>query len=150
MLNFNLFDLSVLQGVSPAATSASKILKIFLRFWSKSLKTVNSSIRQRKFKNNTDVYLQDFLQYYDEFMFLNHIEFKSYCTRIKAQEFNCGDSRENTIFVAHTDKVFPNTAPMPYMDVKECLALMQRNVADEKSEHIKGRRNPRKFRRLQV
>jgi len=42
LLNFNLFDLSVLQGVG--------------------------------------VYLQDFLQYYDEFMFLNHIEFKSYCT----------------------------------------------------------------------
>jgi len=80
LLNFNLFDLSVLQGVSPAATSAPKILQIFLRFWSKSLKTVNSSIRQRKFKNNTGVYLQSFLQYYDEFMFLNHIEFKSYCT----------------------------------------------------------------------
>ncbi len=58
-----------------------------MRRRSKSLKTVNSSIRQRNFN---DVYLQDFLQYYDEFMFLNHIGFKSYCTRVENAEC-CGE-----------------------------------------------------------
>jgi len=32
--------------------------------------------------------LQDFLQYYDEFMFLNHIGFKSYCTSAVKLEHN--------------------------------------------------------------
>ncbi len=34
-------------------------------------------IRQRKFKNNTDVYLKNFLQYYAQFPFLNHKQFES-------------------------------------------------------------------------
>ena len=32
-------------------------------------------IRQRKFENNTDVYLMNFLQYYAKFSFLDHIGF---------------------------------------------------------------------------
>ena len=38
---------------------------------SKSLKTRNFDEMQRKFKNNTDVYLQNFLQQVAKFMFLN-------------------------------------------------------------------------------
>ena len=34
-------------------------------------------IRQRKFENNTDVYLMNFLQYYAKFSFLDHIGFNS-------------------------------------------------------------------------
>ena len=44
---------------------------------SQSLKIGNFEIRQRKFKNNTVVYLQNFLLYYAKFPFLNHIEFES-------------------------------------------------------------------------
>ena len=38
---------------------------------SKSLTTINFDEMQRKFKNNTDVYLQNFLQQVAKFMFLN-------------------------------------------------------------------------------
>ena len=61
------------KGVSLSSSSALKIQIIFLSKRSKSLKRENFDIRQRKFKNNTDVYLQDFLRYYAKFTFLNHI-----------------------------------------------------------------------------
>ena len=82
LLNFNALNLSVLQGVSPTSTSALKSFKIFLSIRSSSLKRGNFAIRQRKFKNNTDVYLQDFLQYYAQFPFLNRKQFESPMTKM--------------------------------------------------------------------
>ena len=49
-------------------------LKIFLRLRSQSLKIINFDGRQRKFKNNTGVYLQNFLQYNAKFIFLNLVK----------------------------------------------------------------------------
>ena len=71
LLNSNAFDLSALQGASLAAPSASKSLKIFLRIRSKSFKRENFDVRQGKFKNDTVVYLQNFLQNYAKFSFSN-------------------------------------------------------------------------------
>ena len=63
------------KGDSLSSSSALKILIIFLSKRSKSLKRENFDIRQGKFKNNTDVYLQNFLRHYAKFSFLNHIGF---------------------------------------------------------------------------
>ena len=71
--NLRTFNLSSLKGDSLSSSSASKLHQIFLRLRSKSLETENFVIGQRKFKNNTGVYLQNFLQYYAKFLFPNHI-----------------------------------------------------------------------------
>ena len=75
------------RASSPTSISALKSFKILLSIRSTSLKRGNFDIRQRKFKNNTDVYLQNFLQYYAQFPFLNRIQFDSPMTKVQFPVF---------------------------------------------------------------
>ena len=73
LINSYPFSLSSLIGVSLSASSILKLYQISLRLRSQSLKGRNFDTRQRKIKNNTDVYLKIFLPDCAKFLFLNHM-----------------------------------------------------------------------------
>ena len=104
LINSYPFNLSSLKGVSLSSSSALKLYKIYLNIRSESLKRGNFDIRQRKFKNNTGVYLQNFLPYYAKFHFLNHMQFdspmtKAYCPISNIPVFLMGDKKYPTVSI---------------------------------------------------
>ena len=71
------FQFVVLERRQPYFVLRIEIAPNFPAFKVEELKTINFDGRQRKFKNNTGVYLQNFLQYYAKFMFLSLMGFDS-------------------------------------------------------------------------
>ena len=81
LAKFVFFLFVVLDRRQPIFVLRKKLYQIFLRIRSKSLKTRNFVIRQRKFKNNTGVFLQNFLQNFAKFLFLNRININTFMTK---------------------------------------------------------------------
>ena len=71
------FQFVVLERRQPVCVLRIENTNNFSKQMVKESKKKKFCIRQRKFENNTDVYLMNFLQYYAKFFFLDHIGFNS-------------------------------------------------------------------------
>ena len=72
------FQFVVLERRQPVCVLRIENTNNFSKQMVKESKKKKFCIRQRKFENNTDVYLMNFLQYYAKFSFLDHIGFNSH------------------------------------------------------------------------
>ena len=65
-------------------------------------------IRQRKFENNTDVYLMNFLQYFAKFSFLDHIGFSFLALKLSKKSKAYPNHDANRLYVYQSSDI--NTA----------------------------------------
>ena len=76
------FQFAVLERRQPVCVLRIENTNNFSKQRVEESKKKKFCIRQRKFENNTDVYLMNFLQYYAKFSFLDHIGFSSLALKL--------------------------------------------------------------------